>query len=188
MYSKRFLERTGFCSQGKKEGMKWVVKLVSGGGKKRTPIPPKPYQDVAHVTRHATDPRYYDPDDLKHIDPEKPHWEDPRFESRASVPFFDLFGFNRDWSWSLFKLTSVFGVLLIYHELRQAAFAFDEANNVDMRVTAKPQNVSPVPDYARNDKATAAELREAGFAYVGTKRLDHLQQLNEQRDTQSRTE
>ncbi|KAG8348486.1 hypothetical protein ERJ75_001824400 [Trypanosoma vivax] len=148
--------------------MKWFLRLI-GRRKQRTPIPPKPYLDKASPTRHMTDPRFYDPNDLKHIDPEKPHWQDPRFESREKVPFFDLWGFNRDWSWTLFKLSSFIFVLVFYWELRSMVYMKDSPPRITSTTT-----VSPVPDYARDDKAIEEELRAAGFAYVGVKKLDHL--------------
>ena len=141
----------------------------------RTPMPPKPYVDTSSVKRHMDDPRYSDPTDLKNIDPEKPQWDDPRFESRSEKPFFDLFGFNRDWSWSIFKLSTLMGVALIYQEMRVAAFA--QAENMDVRLT-QSANISSVPDFARNEQATEEELRKAGFAYVGVKKLDSLGALD----------
>ncbi|CBH18526.1 uncharacterized protein TEOVI_000860000 [Trypanosoma equiperdum] len=149
--------------------MKWLLRLVGRRGKKKTPIPPKPYVDTASSSKHMSDIRMYDPNDLKHVDPEKPHWQDPRFESRESVPFFDVWGFNRDWSWSLFKLSLLIFVLIFYWEMRSMMYLKDAPPRITSTTT-----VSPVPDYARDEKATEEELRAAGFAYVGVKKLDHL--------------
>ena len=156
---------------------KWLAKLAEGrlfSRKQRTPIPPKPYVDTGNVTKHMNDPRYYDPNDLRNVDPEKPHWDDPRFESKETKPFFDLFGINRDWSMSIFKLSSIFLLVLLYQEIRLAAFA--RSDGIDARVT-QTTNMSPLPDYARDEKATEEELRAAGFAFVGVKKLDSLGSL-----------
>jgi hypothetical protein len=150
--------------------MKWLLRLT-GRAAPKTPMPPKPYVDTASTGRHMVDQRYYDMNDLKNIDAEKPHWEDPRFESREKVPFFDFFGFNRNWSWSLFKFMSLIFVGVFYYEVRTLLY-----DSADMRVTTA-STVSPVPGYARDVKATEEELRSAGFAYVGTKDLDHLDAL-----------
>ncbi|KAG5496206.1 hypothetical protein JKF63_02507 [Porcisia hertigi] len=147
--------------------MKWLGRLF--WRRKRTPLPPKPYVDTASTGRHMVDARLYDGDDLTQIDPEKPHWQDKRFESRERVPFFDVFGYNRDWSWSLFKLSSLFFVLILYWEMRSLAYMKYDPLRISSTTT-----VSPVPDYARDEKATEEELREAGFAYIGVKKLDNL--------------
>nr|CCC95977.1 unnamed protein product [Trypanosoma congolense IL3000] len=149
--------------------MKWFLRLIKRPGTKRTPIPPKPYVDTASASRHMTDPRLYDPNDLKHIDPEKPHWQDPRFESRERVPFIDVWGFNRDWSWSLFKLSTLIFVGIFYWEMRSVVYFKDSPPRMTSTTT-----ISAVPDYARDEKATEEELRAAGFAYVGVKKLDHI--------------
>ncbi|KEG15371.1 hypothetical protein DQ04_00091050 [Trypanosoma grayi] len=149
--------------------MKWLLRLVTGRNRKRTPIPPKPYVDTASAMKHMTDTRLYDPDDLKHIDPERPHWQDPRFESRESVPFFDFWGYNRDWSWTLFRLSAFLFVGVFYWEMRSLVYMQKDPPKVTSSTT-----ISPVPDYARDEKATEEELRAAGFAYVGVKKLDHL--------------
>ncbi|AYU81699.1 hypothetical protein LdCL_320020800 [Leishmania donovani] len=147
--------------------MKWLSRLMLR--KKRTPLPPKPYVDTASTGRHMLDARLYDSDDLAQIDPEKPHWQDMRFESRERVPFFDVFGYNRDWSWSLFKVSSLFFVMIFYWEMRSFAYMKNDPIKITSTTT-----VSPVPDYARDEKATEEELREAGFAYVGLEKLDNL--------------
>lgn len=150
--------------------MKWFLRLFQRSPKrKKTPLPPKPYVDTASTGRHMVDRRMYDPKDLKHIDPEKPHWQDPRFDSRDTVPFFDFFGYNRDWSWSLFKLSTFLFVCVMYYELRTMILNKDDPMKI-----SSTTSVSPVPDYARDDKATEEELRASGFAYVGVKRLDNL--------------
>lgn len=113
--------------------------------------------------------RLYDPDDLKHIDPEKPHWQDPRFDSRENVPFFDVFGFNRDWSWSIFKFSTLLFAVVMYYEFRAMMLNKDDP----LRVSSTT-SVSSVPDYARDDKATEEELRRSGFAYIGVKNLDNI--------------
>lgn len=147
--------------------MKWFLRLFKR--RVRTPLPPKPYVDTASTGKHMVDPRLYDMEDLKHIDPEKPHWQDARFESREKVPFFDFFGYNRDWSWTLFKLSTVIFVLVFYMELRTAVYMKNDPPKVSSTTT-----VSAVPEYARDEKATEEELREAGFAYIGVKKLDNL--------------
>ncbi|EAN91092.1 hypothetical protein, conserved [Trypanosoma cruzi] len=149
--------------------MKWLLRLMTGRGKRRTPIPPKPYVDTASAMRHMTDPRLYDPDDLKHIDPEKPHWQDPRFESRENLPFFDFWGYNRDWSWTFFRISTLIFVLALYWEMRSLMYMQKDPPRITGSTT-----ISPVPDYARDDNATEKELRAAGFAYIGVKKLDHL--------------
>jgi hypothetical protein len=148
--------------------MKWLLRII-GKGKKPTPIPPKPYVEPFNASLHLKDPRYYDPNELKHIDPEKPHWKDNKFESRERVPFFDVFGFNRDWSWSLYKLATLIFVGVGYHEVRLVMYG-----SIDDVSSKGSGGVSPTPDYARDDKATEEELRKAGFAFVGVKKLDHL--------------
>ncbi|CAJ1032440.1 hypothetical protein, conserved [Leishmania lindenbergi] len=147
--------------------MKWVSRLMRRT--KRTPLPPKPYVDTASAGKHMVDARLYDSNDLTQVDPEKPHWQEMRFESREKVPFFDLFGCNRDWSWSLFKLSSLFFVMVFYWEMRSLAYMKDDPMRISSTTT-----VSPVPDYARDEKATEEELREAGFAYIGVAQLDNL--------------
>ncbi|GET91479.1 hypothetical protein, conserved [Leishmania tarentolae] len=137
--------------------------------KKGTPLPPKPYVDTASTGRHMVDARLYDSNDLTHIDPEKPHWQEMCFESRERVPFFDIFGYNRDWSWSLFKVSCFFFLMIFYWEMRSLAYM----KNDPLKLTSTT-TVSPVPDYARDEKATEEELREAGFAYVGLEKLDNL--------------
>lgn len=150
--------------------MKWILRLVGlQKKKKRTPMPPKPYVDVSNTGKHMSNPKYYDMNDLKNVDPEKPHWHDPRFESRESAPFFDFFGFNRDWSYSLFKVSSIFFVLLFYYEFRLIM----QMGENDLKLSSTT-TVSATPDYARDDKGIAEELQKAGFAYVGVKKLDNL--------------
>eukprot|EP00796_Vickermania_ingenoplastis_P013282 gene13282-9123_t len=147
--------------------MKWLLRVFRK--KKRTPMPPKPYIDTSAGGKHMVDPRLYNPKNLAEIDPEKPHWQDPRFDSRQEVPFFDIWGYNRDWSWTLFKLASLIFVAVFYYEMRLLAFSRDEMPKISSTTT-----VSAVPDYARDNKATEEELKAAGFAFVGVKKLDNL--------------
>lgn len=147
--------------------MKWLMRLT-GHAKAKTPMPPKPYVDVASTGRHMVDPRFYDMNDLAHIDAEKPHWDDGRFEPREKVPFFDFFGFNRNWSWSLFKLMGVIFPVMFYYEARLVW------SDPSMKITSDGGVVAP-PAYSHDMKATEDELRSAGFAFVGAKALDHLE-------------
>ncbi|KPA84687.1 hypothetical protein ABB37_01194 [Leptomonas pyrrhocoris] len=147
--------------------MKWFVRFIRRTP--RTPLPPKPYVDTASTGKHMVDPRLYDPNDLRHVDPERPHWQDSRFESREKVPFFDVFGYNRDWSWTIFKVSGLFFVAIFYWETRTLIYMKDDPLKI-----SSTTNVSPVPDYARDEHATEEELRAAGFAYVGVKKLDNL--------------
>ncbi|CCW70627.1 unnamed protein product [Phytomonas sp. Hart1] len=147
--------------------MKWLRLLLVR--RKRTPMPPKPYVDTSSPGRHMVDKRLYDMGDLKNIDPEKPHWQDPRYETREEVPFFDFFGFNRDWSWSLFKLSLLLFGLLMYWEIRMWIYTKDDG----FRLFGTPM-ISPIPSYARDDKDTEEELKKAGYTYIGVKNLDNL--------------
>ncbi|CCW62797.1 unnamed protein product [Phytomonas sp. EM1] len=147
--------------------MKWLRRLLVR--RKRTPMPPKPYVDTSSAGRHMVDRRLYDSGDLKHIDPEKPHWQEPCYESRERVPFFDFFGFNRDWSWSLFKLATLLFIGVMYCEIRTWVYAKDDA----FKLYSTPM-ISPVPAYARDDKATEEELKRAGYSYIGVRNLDNL--------------
>ncbi|KPI90817.1 hypothetical protein ABL78_0050 [Leptomonas seymouri] len=147
--------------------MKWFLRFVRR--KRRTPMPPKPYVDTASTGTHMVDARLYDPNDLSHVDPEKPHWQDAHFESRERVPFFDLFGYNRDWSWTMFKVSGLFFAVILYWETRALLYMKDDPLKI-----SSTTNVSSVPDYARDEKATEEELRAAGFAYIGVKKLDNL--------------
>lgn len=135
-------------------------------------MPPRPYIDTSSDGKHMVDRRLYDPADLTHADPEAPHWKDPRFESRQEVPFFDVWGFNRDWSWSLFKLASFFFVAVFYWETRTLMTVKDDMPRISSTTT-----VSAVPAYARDNKATEEELKAAGFAFVGVKNLDNLEDI-----------
>lgn len=116
------------------------------------------------------DARLTDITALHHVDPEKPHWHDPRFRARESAPFFDLFGYNQDWSWSLFKFSTIIVLLVFYWELRHMTFSSD-----NLPPLLESPSVSPVPSYARDEEETERELREAGLVYVGVKNLDNLQ-------------
>lgn len=147
--------------------MKWFRRLF--GRKKRTPLPPKPYIDLGNPGKAMTDPKYLGPGDImKHIDPEKPHWKDPRFETREKIPYFDLFGYNRDWGWTLFKIASLGFIGLFVQEFR----IWQGLGEDGVRLTVT--SVTPTPEYARDEEATEKELRDAGFAFVGVKRLDNV--------------
>ncbi|EPY35136.1 hypothetical protein STCU_00513 [Strigomonas culicis] len=150
--------------------MKWLVRLLSRKKKKKVPLPPKPYVDISSPGRHMVDPRLNDMTDLKNIDPEKPHWQDPRFDSRETVPFFDFFGFNRDWSWSLYKLACVLFVAIFYWEVRSMIMMKDNP----IRATSTT-NIAAAPEYSLDKEATKEELQAAGFSFVGVKNLDNLQ-------------
>jgi hypothetical protein len=149
--------------------MKWLLRLT-GHAKPKTPLPPKPYIDVSHAGKQMSDPRYTNMNDLANIDAEKPHWDDPRFDSREKVPFFDGFGFNRNWSWSIFKMMCMIFPLMFYYEMcliRDNAEGTRINNMGTIRIT---------PTYSVG-QATDDELRNAGFALVGSKDLDHLSVL-----------
>lgn len=146
--------------------MKWLTRIVTG--KARTPMPPKPYTEK--VNANVIIREQLKREQIANIDPERPHWRDPKFESREKVPFFDIFGFNRNWSWTMFKIVSgTMFALLFYHEAKIVA---NHSDGSLMRVNIG--SVSSMPDYARDEVATEAELRAAGFAYVGTKNMDHI--------------
>lgn len=151
--------------------IKWLLRL--SGRRKITPMPPKPYIDTSAGGKHMVDKRLYDPDDLRHIDPEKPHWQDPRFDSRQDVPFFDIWGYNRDWSWTLFKVATLFFVAVFYWETRTVMYMKEDMPKITGTTT-----VSAVPDYARDNIATEEELKAAGFAYVGVQNLDNLGEIS----------
>lgn len=155
---------------------KWFLRLLKR--KKRTPMPPKPYIDTSAGGKHMVDARLYDPNDLKNVDPEKPHWQDPRFDSRQKVPFFDFWGYNRDWSWTLFKIATLFFVAVFYWETRTLMMIKDDMPKITSSTT-----VSAVPDYARDNHATEEELKAAGFAFVGVKNLDNLGDIQEKKSS-----
>lgn len=152
--------------------MKWLVRMATG--KKKTPMPPKPYVDVDRAGKHMSDPRYYDMDNLAHTDPEHAHWKEGRFESRSSVPVIDIFGFNRDWSWSMFKVASLIFVGVFYYEYRLMM----TSNAEDVQIMGSGV-VQAQPKYVRSDANTEEELRKAGFAFVGVKDLDHLAEIRD---------
>lgn len=148
--------------------MKWLVKaLLPGRAATRTPIPPKPYAERVNANVILREQAHQER--LANIDPERPHWRDPKFESREKVPFFDVFGYNRNWSWTLFK---VFAVISFGHLFLQEGRIMNEYGGDLMRSVVV--SVSAKPDYARDDTATEAELKAAGFAYVGTRQLDNV--------------
>lgn len=149
--------------------MKWLLRLTGKEVKLRTPVPPKPYKDNIHnPIKHATDPRYYDPKDISILDPDKPHWQDPRYESRQSTPFFDFFGYNRDWGNTLFKLGFLVFICGMFMELKMI-LNFQESSTVDAMSIPVGQ-----PGYAQTDTVSEAELKAAGFEVVGTKELSSM--------------
>lgn len=150
--------------------MKWLTRLVSGAGSSpikkrgRTPVPPKPYTDKVDGNVAIREDKHQEI--LANLDSERPHWRDPKFESRTSTPFFDLFGFNRNWSFSLWKVGASTILFVVYQEFRLVA----EMGEDSMRLSGGHR--SAVPEYARDDLATEQELRAAGFSYVGVKEVD----------------
>ena len=133
----------------------------------RTPVPPKPYKDKFNSNIVLQEDGHQET--LANMDPEKPHWRDPKFESRKATPIVDIFGFNRNYSMSLAKLTAFLGLCgIIYQE-----FALLSTYGEDgMRFNGGYR--SAVPGYARDDMATERELREAGFSYVGVRAIDNV--------------
>ncbi|CUG86050.1 membrane-associated protein, putative [Bodo saltans] len=160
----------GHTKQCVDDDMKWLLRLT-GRAKAKTPLPPKPYVDLSSTGKHMSDPRFTNTDDLAHVDAEKPHWSDPRFESREKVPFFDGFGFNRNWSWTIFKLMCMILPLMLYYEMRLIR---DHTDGV--RVTGKEADIRALPSYAVSS-TTDEELRSAGFVVIGAKEMDHLASL-----------
>lgn len=139
--------------------------------KRKTPIPPKPYKDENIVKKHMYDPAFVDFSDLSQTNPETPHWHSGEFESRESVPLVDIWGFNRDWSWSLYKLMCCSVVFLLMYEYRLIRNApLEGLQNPSPGVTARPSWAREEED----ERATEEELRAAGFAYVGTRQLDSI--------------
>eukprot|EP00742_Colponemidia_sp_Colp-10_P025927 GILJ01031561.1.p1 GENE.GILJ01031561.1~~GILJ01031561.1.p1 ORF type:complete len:155 (-),score=12.82 GILJ01031561.1:4-468(-) len=149
--------------------MKWLLRLTGKEVKLRTPIPPKPYREnVFNPVKHATDPRYYDPKDISILDHDKPHWQDPRFESRASTPVFDFFGFNRDWGNTLFKLGFLVFACGVYMEM-QMVLNLQDSDVADTHSFPVAQ-----PGYAQSNSVSNDELKAAGFEVVGAKELSSL--------------
>jgi hypothetical protein len=163
--------------------VKWLARLASspvskagasGNAKSKaaskygkTPVPPKPYKDKHNSNIVLKEDGHQET--LANMDPEKPHWRDPKFESRKSTPIIDLFGFNRNWSMSLAKLSGFVGMCLIMWQEVRMTNTYGEDG---LRFNGGFR--SAVPGYARDDMATERELREAGFSYVGVHSVDNI--------------
>lgn len=146
---------------------RWLFRTFGLGRQyKPVPLPPKPY-DSDHDKNIAVNDRAHE-ERLAGVDPEKPHYRDPQYESRKSVPIFDFFGFNRDWSLSLSKLSVIIVLCMIVKEI-QAAMVLQE-----MAMHMVAEQPTPDPSWARDDRANEKELREAGFALIGYKQLDNV--------------
>uniref|UniRef100_A0A7S1LXE7 Uncharacterized protein n=1 Tax=Neobodo designis TaxID=312471 RepID=A0A7S1LXE7_NEODS len=150
-----------------------VSKAASGAAEKkvskygRTPVPPKPYKDRFNSNIVLKEDGHQET--LANMDPEKPHWRDPKFESRKATPIVDIFGFNRNWSMSLAKVMAFLAMCgIIYQEINLMSTYGDDG----MRMNGGYR--SAVPGYARDDMATERELREAGFSYVGVRGVDNV--------------
>lgn len=147
--------------------MKWLTRFVTSSPvkkKPRTPVPPRPYTTKVDGNVAIREDKHQEI--LANLDPERPHWRDPKFESRSSTPLFDLFGYNRNWSFSLWKIGACSIFLVAYHEFRFTVEMGEDA----LRLTGGHR--SAVPEWARDDLATEQELRAAGFSYVGVKEID----------------
>jgi hypothetical protein len=154
--------------------MKWLTRLAAPSASSkavskygRTPVPPKPYKDRVDGNIAIREDTHNEV--LSNIDPERPHWRDPKFESRKSVPIFDLFGFNRNWSVSLWKLGGGLTVALI---CVQECRLMSDLGEDGMRFNGGQR--SAVPGFARDNMATEKELRAAGFSYVGVRDIDNI--------------
>eukprot|EP00760_Papus_ankaliazontas_P025268 PhM_4_TR2596/c0_g1_i1/m.4721 len=134
--------------------------------KRKTPIPPKPVQEEFSPLE-AVRARVGG-----FVDPEKPHWDDPRFETRGKIAWFDLFGMNRDWSMTLFKFFCASGVMFLVNEYRMARYSGEDITRM------RGGLISATPSYsvAEEDasRTTRDSLRGDGFAYVGYKHLDFV--------------
>lgn len=149
--------------------MKWLARMAGKEVKPRTPLPPKPYKDNVHnPLKMATDARYYDPKDISITNPDKPHWQDPRFESRERTPFFDFFGFNRDWGNTMFKLGFCIFGFAIFIEAKMF-LNYQQTDGIEATGSGLAK-----PKFFTADDATEAELRAAGFSVVGTKELSGM--------------
>jgi hypothetical protein len=155
--------------------VKWLARLAGNSSTKavaaskygRTPIPPKPYQDRVDGNIAIREDKHNEV--LANVDPERPHWRDPKFESRKTVPVFDFFGFNRNWSTSLWKLGGGLTMMLIcFQETRLVGDLGEDG----LRFNGGQR--SAVPGFARDEMATERELRAAGFSYVGVKDVDNI--------------
>ena len=161
---------TRLASNPQKSGL---AKITQSGNKKavskygRTPVPPKPYNDRVDGNIAIREDAHNEI--LTNADPERPHWRDPKFESRRSVPVFDLFGFNRNYSVRFWKVGgAIMFVLLCAQEVRIMLDSGEDG----LRLTGGHR--SAIPGFARDDMATERELREAGFSYVGTRQIDNV--------------
>jgi hypothetical protein len=147
--------------------LRWLWRTFGVGEKfKRTPLPPKPYEEnhdkMVALKDRAEEER------IAGVDPERPHYRDPKFESREKVPFFDFFGFNRDWSYSLGKLGVLTIIVMFVKELQAAVVLQENA----MKMQAEQPRATP--EDVETFTATERELRAAGFAVVGYRQLDNV--------------
>ena len=146
---------------------RWLWRMFGVGNRyKRTPLPPKPYDDKQN-SNVAVRNRGYE-EQLASVDPERPHWRDPKFESRQKTPILDLFGFNRNYSYTMFKFACLLLVGIFVMETKSAIVLQDHA------LQQHAKQPTPDPAWARDDVATERELRAAGFALVGYKALDNV--------------
>ena len=148
------------------KAMKWLARVVSSSPAKtkkpKTPMPPKPYTDELHTrSKQLMDPRYGSGDVLKDTYKDTPHWQDPRYDSKADNKWYDIFGYNRDWSTTLMRVSAI-GIFagLIFEAHLLMNFNSD-LTDVQTALNANP-DFSPEERRATND-----ELKEAGFAVVG---------------------
>lgn len=154
-------------SGSSKNQLRWFWRTFGVGEKfKRTPLPPKPFEDKQNSNILVYNRGYEE--HIGGVDPEKPHWRDPKFESREKTPFMDIFGFNRNYSYSLFKLSFLVMLGLFVVEAKSVIVMQEDA----LQLSAKTP--TPDPEWARDDQATERELRAAGFALVGYKKLDNV--------------
>jgi hypothetical protein len=150
-----------------KSQLRWAFRTFGIGPKyKATPLPPKPYDDKVDGNIAVRERAYQER--LMGVDPEKPHYRDPQYESRQSTPIFDFFGFNRDYSYSMFKLSIVMIICMLVKEMQAAMVLQEHAMHM------QAEQPTPEPEWARNDAANEKELRAAGFALVGYKQLDNV--------------
>jgi hypothetical protein len=154
-------------SGNQKNQLRWMFRTFGVGEKfKKTPLPPKPYDDKQNSGVMITNRGYEE--HIGGVDPEKPHWRDPKFESREKIPLMDFFGFNRNYSYSLFKVSCLVLLALFAVETKSVIVMQENA----LQLSAKTP--TPDPEWARDDQATERELKAAGFALVGYKKLDNV--------------
>lgn len=144
--------------------MKWLTRVVSSSAatkRPKTPMPPKPYTDDLHLrSKQLADPRY-GTGDLADTNKDAPHWQDPRYDSKVDNKWYDLFGYNRDWSMTLMRVSAV-GIFagLIFEGYMMMNFNSDMTDVVN--------SMAANPDFSPEERrATTEELKEAGFAVVG---------------------